>query len=71
MLDSRWTSPPRNFVGPFLEESLVFYTRQEARIRNTLSGFAHIDGRESLAAMRDRFARMLGIAKEDSGPTQE
>jgi len=63
--------PLQDFVGPFLEDSLVFYTRQEARIRNTLSGFAHIDGRESLAAMRNRFARMLGLSKDDTGTTDE
>lgn len=63
--------PLQDFVGPFLEESLIFYTRQEARIRNTLSGFTHLDGREGLAAMRDRFARILGVGKPDSGSKQD
>lgn len=57
--------PLQDLVGPFLEESLIFYTRQEARIRTALSGFAHLDGRESIAAMRKRFAKILGVSKRD------
>lgn len=57
--------PLQDLVGPFLEESLIFYTRQEARIRNALSGFAHLDGRESIAAMRKRFAKILGVSRRD------
>ena len=63
--------PMQDLVGPFLEESLIFYTRQEARIRNTLSSFTHLDGREGLAAMRDRFARMLGVGKPESESQQD
>ena len=57
--------PLQDLVGPFLEESLIFYTRQEARVRKALSGFAHLDGRESIAAMRERFAKILGVSKRD------
>ena len=57
--------PLQDLVGPFLEESLIFYTRQEARIRTALSGFAHLDGRESIAAMRKRFAKILGVSRRD------
>jgi len=63
--------PLQDFVGPFLEESLIFYTRQEARIRNTLSGFAHLDGRESLAAVRKRFASIFGVAKPDADSAED
>lgn len=57
--------PLQDLVGPFLEESLIFYTRQEARMRTALSGFAHLDGRESIAAMRKRFAKILGVSRRD------
>lgn len=63
--------PMQDFVGPFLEDSLIFYTRQEARIRNTLSDLAHLDGREHLAGMRERFARILGVGKGDSESTTD
>jgi polyhydroxyalkanoate synthesis repressor PhaR len=63
--------PLQDLVGPFLEESLIFYTRQEARIRNALSGFAHLDGRENIAAMRKRFARMLGVGRSDMDSTED
>ena len=57
--------PLQDLVGPYLEDSLVFYTRQEARIRKALSGFTHLDGRENIAAMRRRFARILGVGRPD------
>ena len=57
--------PLQDFVGPFLQDSLTFYTRQEARIRNTISKLTNIDGRESLSAMRERFAKILGVDKPD------
>ena len=57
--------PMQDFVGPFLEESLAFFTRQEARIRSTISSLTHIDGRESLSMMRDRLAKILGVDKPE------
>ena len=57
--------PLQDLVGPFLEESLIFYTRQEARVRKALSGFAHLDGREGIAAVRERFAKILGLSRRD------
>lgn len=63
--------PMQDFVGPFLEESLIFYSRQEARIRNALSGLASLDGREGLAAMRDRFAKILGLQQTEGDSTRE
>lgn len=57
--------PLQDLVGPYLEESLVFYTRQEARIRKALSDFTHLDGRENIAAMRRRIAKILGVRRPD------
>lgn len=57
--------PLQDFVGPYLEDSLVFYTRQEARVRNAISNLTHLDASGSLAAMRRRFEKILGTDKPD------
>jgi polyhydroxyalkanoate synthesis repressor PhaR len=63
--------PLQDLVGPYLEESLVFYTRQEARVRKALSSFTHLDGRENIAAMRRRFAKILGVGRPDRDATED
>jgi len=57
--------PMQDFIGPFLEKSLIFYTRQEARMRKRISSIASIDGREGLAAMRDTLMQILKSGKSD------
>jgi polyhydroxyalkanoate synthesis repressor PhaR len=57
--------PLQDFVGPYLEESLVFYTRQEARVRKAIANLAHLDGLDGLAAMRERLSKILGGDKPD------
>jgi len=57
--------PMQDFIGPFLEKSLIFYTKQEARMRKRISSIASIDGREGLAAMRDTLMQILKAGKSD------
>lgn len=57
--------PLQDYIGPFLEESLVFYSRQEARFRNRLSSITNISGREGLAAMREHFTKIFGAGRPD------
>jgi polyhydroxyalkanoate synthesis regulator protein len=57
--------PLQDFVGPYLENSLNFYSRHEARIRNTISNLTHVDSKETLASMREHFAKILGMEKSD------
>lgn len=67
--------PMQDIVGPYLESSLVYYMRQEARLRSRMSGmFESIEaktaegakaGRETLAAMRDNLMQVLRSNKHD------
>ena len=66
----RYGHPMQDFVGPFLESSMGFYLRQEARIRKSLSdlvpdGDIAKSGREGLAAMRDTLKQILKSTKPD------
>lgn len=66
--------PMQEYVGPFLEKSLAFYMRQEARLRQSMSGLFDIRetgmkgvqmGSEVVAAMRDNMMQALKSAKGD------
>ncbi len=67
-------SPMQEFLGPFLERSLAFYTRQESRMRRRMQSLipdsgvgddASKEGKASLAAMRDMLMQILNSAKSD------
>ena len=67
--------PMQDVIGPYLENSLTFYMRQEARLRKRMSGmlttFETKTGetskasREALAAMRDNLMQVLRSVKND------
>jgi polyhydroxyalkanoate synthesis repressor PhaR len=67
--------PMQDIVGSYLESSLVYYMRQEARLRKRMTGmFESIEaktsegakaGRETLAAMRDNLMQVLRSNKHD------
>lgn len=67
--------PMQDVVGPYLENSLAFYMRQEARLRKKMTGMfetfeARTDkstkaSREALAAMRDSMMKALSSTKKD------
>lgn len=68
--------PMQDFVGPFLERSLAFYMRQEARLRQRMADmFDPLDLRKSgvsglssdtFAAMRDNLMQILKSSQRDS-----
>jgi len=67
--------PMQDIVGSYLESSLVYYMRQEARLRKRMAGmFESIEektaegakvGREALASMRDNLMQVLRSNKQD------
>ena len=67
--------PMQDIVGPYLENSLSFYMRQEARLRQRMTGmFESIEAKkggasksssETFAAMRDNLMKALSSAKRD------
>ncbi len=67
--------PMQDFVGPYLENSLTFYMRQEARLRQRMTGlFEARDGKkggagksskETFAAMRDNLMKALRSSTHD------
>ncbi len=66
--------PMQEYVGPFLEKSLAFYMRQEARLRQSMSGLADLGevgkdgvamGTEFFATMRDNLVQVIKSAKRD------
>ena len=67
--------PMQDIVGSYLESSLVYYMRQEARLRKRMTGmFESIEqrtaegakvGREALASMRDNLMQVLRSNKQD------
>jgi polyhydroxyalkanoate synthesis repressor PhaR len=67
--------PMQDIVGPYLENSMSFYMRQEARMRQRMFGmFENFDEtknkrakarREALATMRDNLMKVLNPAKSD------
>ena len=67
--------PMQDIIGPYLESSLVYYMRQEARLRKRMTGmFESIEaktsegakaGRETLAAMRDNLMQVLRSSNND------
>jgi polyhydroxyalkanoate synthesis repressor PhaR len=62
--------PMQDFVGPFLENSMGFYMRQEARMRKSFSDLVPDSdiaksGREGLATMRDTLMQILTSGKSD------
>ncbi len=67
--------PMQDIIGPYLENSLVYYMRQEARLRKRMTGmFESIEakttegakaGRETLAAMRDNLMQVLRSNKHE------
>lgn len=75
MLIRHYGHPLQDIVGPYLENSLTYYTRQEARLRQRMSGmFESLEAkkdesskasREALAAMRDNLMQVLKSAKRD------
>ena len=69
--------PMQDIVGPYLENSLSFYMRQEARLRKRMTGMVEtIEAKkgeaektfsgENLAAMRDNLIQALTSIKRDS-----
>ncbi len=67
-------SPMQEFVGPFLERSLAFYTRQESRMRRRMQSLipdsgaedpVSNEGKASLTAMRDMLMQILKSGKSD------
>ena len=70
-----YNHPMQDFVGPYLENSLTFYMRQEARLRQRMSGmFESFEAkkdksskasRDALAAMRDNLMQALTSKKQD------
>lgn len=67
--------PMQDIVGPYLENSLSFFMRQEARLRQRMTGmFESIEAKkdeasksssETFAAMRDNLMQALRSAKRD------
>ncbi|MGI9248254.1 MAG: polyhydroxyalkanoate synthesis repressor PhaR [Woeseiaceae bacterium] len=67
--------PMQDIVGPYLENSLSFYMRQEARLRKRMTGmFESLEARkgeagksssETFAAMRENLMKALRSAKRD------
>ena len=66
--------PLQDFVGPFLERSLGYYMRQEARVRRSLSnilpdveaeGSTTRKARDGIATMRDALMQTLKGGKSD------
>lgn len=67
--------PMQDIVGPYLENSLSFYMRQEARLRQRMTGMfesletkkgeASKSSSETFAAMRDNLMKALSSAKRD------
>ena len=50
--------PMQDYVGPFLEKSLSFYMRQEARVRQTV-------GNISITSMRDSLMQILSSSEDE------
>ena len=62
--------PMQDFVGPFLEKSMGFYMRQEARMRRRLTDLVPDSdiakkGSDGLATMRDTLMQILKSPKSD------
>lgn len=67
--------PMQDIIGPYLENSLTFYMRQEARLRKRMTGlFESLESKkedggkfssESFAAMRDNLMKALSASKRD------
>ena len=67
--------PMQDVVGPYLENSLSFYMRQEAKLRKKMTGMVESfeakkdekskAGREAFAAMRDNLMQALSSTKRD------
>jgi polyhydroxyalkanoate synthesis repressor PhaR len=67
--------PMQDIIGPYLENSVVYYMRQEARLRKSMTGMLESieartaegakAGRETLAAMRDNLMQVLRSNKPD------
>ncbi|MCP4299772.1 MAG: polyhydroxyalkanoate synthesis repressor PhaR [Gammaproteobacteria bacterium] len=67
--------PMQDIIGPYLENSLTFYMRQEARLRKRMTGLFESreskkeDGSkfnsETFAAMRDNLMKALSSSKRD------
>lgn len=67
--------PMQDFVGPYLENSLVFYMRQEARLRQRMAGLfesrktkkgkSRKFSKEGFAAMRENLLKVLNSAQQD------
>jgi len=65
--------PMQDVVGPYLENSLTFYMRQEARLRKRMTGMFDSKGgkkgkdskssKETFAAMRDNLMKALSKSK--------
>lgn len=70
--------PMQDFVGPYLENSLVFYMRQEARLRKQMSGLFESRqskkgksgkfSKEVFAAMRENLLKVLASGQQDPDP---
>lgn len=67
--------PMQDIVGPYLENSLTFYMRQEARLRKRMTGMFDSKGskkgkeskssKETFAAMRENLIKALTSSKRD------
>jgi len=65
--------PMQDIIGPYLENSLTFYMRQEARLRQRMTGMFESfeakkdegakSGSDSFAAMRDNLIKALSSSK--------
>jgi len=81
MLIRHYGHPMQDIVGSYLENSLSFYMRQEARLRRRMTGlFETLEakkeagsklGSDSLAAMRDNLIRALKSVKGDGSSDSE
>ena len=70
--------PMQDFVGPYLENSLVFYMRQEARLRKQMSGLFESRqskkgksgkfSKEAFAALRENLLKVLASGQQDPDP---
>ena len=69
--------PMQDVVGSYLENSLIYYLRQEARLRQRMTGMVEtLEAKkseaekkfssENLAAMRDNLMQVLSSGKRDS-----
>ncbi len=62
--------PMQDIIGPYLENSLTFYMRQEARLRKRMTGMFEATGgkkgkssKETFAAMRDNLIKALSSSR--------